>query len=106
MARERVVTRTIEDCVVEVKALKSIGKDDAIVVDTLHLGGQIPEEKALKVAQKMYNTEDYTVVKVLKYYKELTIYGMKEVDFIKLAKPMDDERHFIDGTEVEEDDEE
>ena len=100
MARVRVVTRTIENVVAECKVLKTVGKDDFIEIEELNLGGQIDPDKALKVAQKLYNTEDYTVVKVLSIRKESQIYGMLETDFIKLAKPMDDERHFL-GEEVE-----
>lgn len=107
MARVRVVTRTIEDVVAECKVLKTVGKEDYILTEELHLGGQIDPKNALKVAQKMYNTEDYNVVKVISTHKETQIYGMLETDFIKLAKKMDDERKFIsdDGTEVSLDEE-
>lgn len=107
MARVRVVTRTIEDVVAECKVLKTVGNEDFILNEELHLGGQIDPKNALKVAQKMYNTEDYNVVKVISTHKETQIYGMLETDFIKLAKKMDDERKFVsdDGTEVSLDEE-
>ena len=107
MARVRVVTRTIEDVVAECKVLKTVDNEDYILTEELHLGGQIDPKNALKVAQKMYNTEDYNVVKVISTHKETQIYGMLETDFIKLAKKMDDERKFIsdDGTEVSLDEE-
>lgn len=106
MARERVVTRTIEDCIVDVTAMETIDGHKELVERTFHLGGQVSEDKALKIAQKMYNDEYLKIVEVNKFYKEMTIYGMKETDFIRLAKPMNDERKFImdDGTEVSADD--
>ena len=104
MARMRVVTRSIEDCIVEVTAMSITDGQKNLVEETLHLGGQISEDKALSVAQKMYNTDTFKVVMVNKFYKKLTIYGMKETDFIKLAQPMDDDRHFLNGEEVETED--
>ena len=101
MARQRVVTRSIEDCIVEVTAMVTIDGKKTLAEETLHLGGQVPEEKALTVAQKMHNTDTFKVVEVNKFYKKMTIYGMKETDFIRLAQPMDDDRHFLNGEEVE-----
>ena len=100
MARVRVVTRTIENVVAECKVMVTVGDDDFIEIEELSLGGQIDEKNALKVAQKLYNREDYNVVKVISTHKEQQIYGMLETDFIKLAKKMDDERHFL-GEETE-----
>lgn len=100
MARVRVVTRTIENVVAECKVMVTVGDNDYIETEELSLGGQIDEKNALKVAQKLYNREDYNVVKVLSTHKEQQIYGMLETDFIKLAKKMDDERHFL-GEETE-----
>ena len=100
MARVRVVTRTIENVVAECKVMVTVGDNDFIETEELSLGGQIDEKNALKVAQKLYNREDYNVVKVLSTHKEQQIYGMLETDFIKLAKKMDDERHFL-GEETE-----
>lgn len=104
MARQRVVTRSIEDCIVEVTAMVTIDGKKTLAEETLHLGGQVSEEKALTVAQKMHNTDTFKVVEVNKFYKKMTIYGMKETDFIKLAQPMDDDRHFLNGEEVETED--
>ena len=87
MARQRVVTRSIEDCIVEVTAMVTIDGKKTLAEETLHLGGQVSEEKALTVAQKMHNTDTFKVVEVNKFYKKMTIYGMKETDFIKLAQP-------------------
>ena len=102
MARVRVVTRTIENVVAECKVMITVGDNDAIEIENLNLGGQVEPKNALKVAQKLYNREDYKVVTVKSIHKEQQIYGMLETDFIKLAKKMNDERKFImdDGTEV------
>ena len=95
MARVRVVTRTIEDCVVDVTAMVIIDGKKSLAEKTLHLGGQVAEDKALSVAQKRYNKDDFKVVSIDKFYKETTIYGILESDFINLASPMDAERKFI-----------
>lgn len=102
MARVRVVTRTIENVVAECKVMKTVGTDDFIITENLNLGGQIEPKNYLKVAQKLYNTDTYNVVKVLSAHKEQQIYGMLETDFIKKAKKMNEERKFIldDGTEI------
>lgn len=102
MARVRVVTRTIENVVAECKVMVTVGDNDVIEIMNLDLGGQIDAKNALKVAQKIYNSEDFNVVKVLSTHKEQQIYGMLETDFIKLARKMDDERHFIDGNSDDE----
>ena len=105
MARTRVVTRTIEDTVVECKVLRTVKDNDYIVSEEYHLGAMVDPKKYLTLAQKQAPETD-TVVKVLNVRKESQIYGMLETDFIKLAKKMDDERKFImdDGTEVSADD--
>ena len=106
MARVRVVTRSIEDCIVEVTAMATIDGKKTLVEKALHLGGQVAREKSLGVAQKMYNSDEFKVVEVNHFRREMTIYGMLETDFIRLARPMDNERKFItaDGTEVSLDD--
>ena len=105
MARTRVVTRTIEDTVVECKVLRTVKDKDYIVSEEYHLGAMVDPKKYITLAQKQAPETD-TVVKVLNVRKESQIYGMLETDFIKLAKKMNDERKFImdDGTEVSADD--
>lgn len=102
MARVRVVTRTIENVVAECKVMVTVGDNDVIEIMNLDLGGQIEPKNALKVAQKIYNSDDFNVVKVLSTHKEQQIYGMLETDFIKLARKMNDERHFLDDETTDE----
>lgn len=105
MARTRVVTRTIEDTVVECKVLRTIKNEDYIITEEYHLGAMVDPKKYITLAQKQAKDSD-TVVKVINVRKESQIYGMLETDFIKLAKKMNEERKFImdDGTEVSADD--
>ena len=120
MARKRVVTRTIEDCVVDCKVMYTLGDKDYIEKETFSLGGQVDPKKALTLAQTLYNrpaSEEVnengekveipamTVVSVLKFYKEQQIYGMLETEFIAKAHKMDAERKFItdDGEVVQAD---
>ena len=54
------------------------------------------DEKAEKMSSdyfKKYRTERF--VKVENWYETIQIYGMSEQDFLKLARPMDSNRHFI-----------
>lgn len=121
MARKRVVTRTIEECMVECKVVYTIGDDDVVERETFSLGGQVDEKKALTLAQNLYNRPaskgvdengkeidipERTIAKVIRFYKEQQIYGMLETDFIQLAHKMDAERKFItdDGEVIQADD--
>lgn len=103
MARERVVTRTIN--VTKVTAMCVNTLESKLYNEELYLTGEkYDKEKALKVAKKSYDTETTKVVDVINLEEGSVIYGMREIDFLKVATPMDENRHFIviDDEETEE----
>ena len=86
MARQRMVTRTIESAKVEV-----------MVVDTVTAGVTIIEficepqndtEKYLKVLRKTHETDRMKLVAVNKVELETQLYGMSEVEFLEHAKKL------------------
>ena len=100
MARERMVTRTIE--VLEVSALcMDIVKVEPIV-KTLELTGmgETSDDKLLKALKKVYETDTLKVVSINSTNKREELYGMTEIDFLKSAVRLDNEtRKRIEATE-------
>ena len=100
MARERMVTRTIE--VLEVSALcMDIVKVEPIV-KTLELTGmgEITSDKLLKALKKQYETDTLKVVSINSTNKREELYGMTEIDFLKSAVRLDNEtRKRLESTE-------
>ena len=91
MARERMVTRTIE--VLEVSALcMDIVKVEPIV-KTLELTGmgETTDDKLLKALKKQYETDTLKVVSINSTNKREELYGMTEIDFLKSAVRLDNE---------------
>lgn len=85
MARERMVTRTVELCEAHIMALDTTtAKVETLVCE---IGGGLTEEKAiLKAAKKIYETATYKLVAVQSITVKEILYGMSEIDFIKHAK--------------------
>lgn len=100
MARERMVTRTIE--VLEVSALcMDIVKVEPIV-KTLELTGmgETTDDKLLKALKKVYETDTLKVVSINSTNKREELYGMTEIDFLKSAVRLDNEtRKRLESTE-------
>lgn len=84
MARERMVTRTIENASVEVMSVNV--KEQTIENVTLEISATIGEENALKYIQKHFDSAERKHVSIVKYTVSETLYGMTEQEFIKLAK--------------------
>ena len=84
MARERMVTRTIE--VMEYGVMCVNTQTQTVTTQVLTLTGTVTDEKALKLARKQFETEHLKVVTIC--HKNVTeeLYGMPESEFIKLAK--------------------
>ena len=85
MARERMVTRTVELSVCEVMCMDTVTAEVKIM--TYEVGGGITEEKALlKAIKKMHETDNFKCVAISKVTNKEILYGMSETEFIKLAK--------------------
>lgn len=83
--RKPMVTRTIIST--SVTALCVNPQSAETFEQEFTLTGKIADkDKALKVASKLYNTDDCTIVAIRELKEINELYGMSEVDFIKGAK--------------------
>ena len=105
MARTRVITRTIIGTEYSVMTVNTVAGAVGTAKYTL-TGEKFSDEKALKKLQKLYDTDTEKVVSIIGKQSVDCIFGMLETDFIKYAKRMDDERHFVDEEEELDADEE
>lgn len=89
MARERMVTRTVLTTECEVLCLNVSTVETTVQTFTL-TGKQDNAEQILKALKKEHETDTFKLVALQgePTYKE-TMYGMKEIDFINIAKKLD-----------------
>lgn len=84
MARERMVTRTVELSVCEVMCMNTTTAE--VKINTYEIGGGLTDEKALlKAIKKLYETDDFKCVAISKVTQREILYGMPESKFIELA---------------------
>lgn len=87
MARTRMVTRTINVTVVEAMCVDTTAE---VTVKSLELTGEtFTDEKALKALKKEYETDTFKVVAIQKMEVHEEMYGLKEIDFLKVAQKLD-----------------
>ena len=85
MARERMVTRTVEVSICEVMCMDTTKAE--VQICTFEIGGGLTDEKAiLKAVQKANETDTFKCVALSKVTTKETLYGMPEDQFIALAK--------------------
>ena len=84
MARERMVTRTVFETVVDVMVVNTENAQVEIVNKKLTF--QPDTNTALKYLQKHFDTETFKHVSIQGFKQEETLYGMTEQEFIQLAK--------------------
>lgn len=88
MARTRMVTRTINVTVVEAMCVETSTAE--VTVKSLELTGEtFTDEKALKALKKEYETDTFKVVAIQKMEVHEEMYGLKEIDFLKVAQKLD-----------------
>ena len=84
MARERMVTRTVELSVCEVMCLNT--ETAEVSVKTYEIGGGISDEKSLlKAVKKLHETDTFKCVSITSITPKEILYGMPESQFIELA---------------------
>ena len=84
MARERMVTRTVELSVCEVMCMDI--KTAEVRVCTFEVGGGLTDEKALlKAVKKLAETDTFKCVAISSVTQREILYGMPESRFIELA---------------------
>ena len=84
MARERMVTRTINESVVEIMTLDVTTAN--VEIKAYRLSGIFTDDEALKKCKKMYETETLKLVHVESNHTTEVLYGMLEDDFIRYAE--------------------
>ena len=88
MARTRMVTRTINVTTIEAMCVDTTNAE--VSIKELELTGEtFTEEKALKVLKKEYETDTFKVVAIQKMEVHEEMYGLKEIDFLKVAQKLD-----------------
>ena len=85
MARERMVTRTVVVTVTEVMCLDVTTAQ--VQIKEIEISGAFDnKENMLKAIKKVHETDTFKCVAVQNAFEKEVLYGMKEIDFIKLAK--------------------
>lgn len=85
MARERMVTRTVELTIAEVMTLYTVTAEVRII--PYEIGGGLTDNAAiLKAIKKLHETDTFKCVAVQSVSVKEILYGMLESDFIKYAK--------------------
>ena len=85
MARERMVTRTVELTIAEVMCLDT--KTAEVSIKSFEIGGGLTDEKAiLKAVKKLHETDTFKCVSLQDINVQEILYGMPEVEFTKYAK--------------------
>ena len=85
MARERMVTRTVELTIAEVMCLDTNTAEVRIM--SYEIGGGLTDEKAiLKAVKKLHETDTFKCVSLQGVTVQEILYGMSEIDFINHAK--------------------
>lgn len=88
MARTRMVTRTINVTVIEAMCVDTSTAE--VSIKELELTGEtFTEEKALKALKKEYETGTFKVVTIQSMNVHEEMYGLKEIDFLKVATKLD-----------------
>lgn len=85
MARVRMVTRTVVVTVAEVMCVDVTTAE--VKIANLELSGSFADNEALlKAIKKAYENDTYKCVAVQSTEEKEVLYGMEEIEFIKLAK--------------------
>ena len=90
MARERMVTRTILQTEVDVICMDVTTVETTVKTFTL-TGLQKNTDYILKQLKKQHETENFKLVAIQNVQEKEVMYGMKEIDFIKVAMKLDPE---------------
>ena len=88
MARERIVTRTINVTLIEAMCVDTSSAE--VSIKNFELTGEtFTLENALKALKKEYETDTLKVVAIQSMEVKEEMYGLKEIDFLKIAQKLD-----------------
>ena len=88
MARTRMITRTINVTTIEAMCV-DISTAEVSIKELELTGETYTQEKALKVLKNEYETDIFKVVAIQKMEVHEEMYGLKEIDFLKVAQKLD-----------------
>lgn len=88
MGRERMVTRGIDVLVCRTICM-NIETMSTETVDLELTSCNLRDDKLMSALRKEYETDTYKLVSIVSTAERTDMYGMREVDFIKLAKKLD-----------------
>lgn len=83
MARERMVTRTVQEA--QVEAITVSVSTQKVETRTYKISATIPKEKRLAYLQKNLQTDDIKIVAIVFVTINEKLYGMTEQEFISRA---------------------
>lgn len=84
MARERMITRTVEITTAEVMCMDVIKAE--VITKTYDMSGTFTDDELLKAIKKLYETDTFKIVHVASQKTSELLYGMPETKFIELAE--------------------
>ena len=87
MARERMVTRTIESTLVQYLGLNISTRET--IEDVTEIAGIVPDNKLLDVVKKDCETDTFKVVTITGTEKRERLFGMREQEFFENAIELD-----------------
>ena len=88
MARTRMITRTINVTTIEAMCV-DISTAEVSIKELELTGETYTQEKALKVLKNEYETDTFKVVAIQKMEVHEEMYGLKEIEFLKVAQKLD-----------------
>ncbi len=89
MARERMITRTIESTKAEYIGMYISTRES--IADTIEITGVQDDNKLLDLVKAELETDDFKVVAIVNSKKVERLYGMREQDFFNMAVELDPE---------------
>ena len=102
MARQRMVTRTVNVTTCEVMGL-TISQAAVSTIKVQLIGVYADKDTALKAIKKLYETDDYKPTAIISVSTEEILYGMPEEEFIKMATIMPPRKDYTSSDSENED---
>lgn len=102
MARQRMVTRTVNVTTCEVMGL-TISQAAVSTIKVQLNGTYADKDSALKAVKKTHETEDYKPTAIVSMTTQEILYGMPEDEFVKLARIMPPRKDYTSSNSETED---
>lgn len=100
MARQRMVTRTVNVTTCEVMGL-TISQAAVSTIKVQLNGTYADKDSALKAVKKTHETEDYKPTAIVSMTTQEILYGMTEEEFVKMARILPPRKDYTSNSETE-----